>query len=173
MKLIESHGTVPGQGYLCRIASARQGPDTNRAMLGNAAHGAMLPAVVSFFQHDRMEAVIQMAMIERERGLDATAPGRFALPFRISRIELEEPATLILPDGRSVAADAAVSLCRSAFFLSGRGQFRCMADVGLDATTAGGWPALRFKSGTQVSIEVYDLKAFGDGYCRCLFEVTA
>lgn len=113
-----------------------------------------------------------MAMIERERHVGEISLGKFALPFKISRIDVRGPAALSFLDGKSIKVDATATRTRSALSLSGEGQLRCTSDVGFDALGLEDWATLTFSCGTTVFIDVYDLKAYSDGSCRCLFEVV-
>lgn len=113
-----------------------------------------------------------MAMIERERYVDVISLGKFALPFKMSRMDVRGPAALSFPEGRSTKVDATATTTRSVLSLSGEGQLRCASDVGFDAVGLEDWATLTFSCGTTLFIDVYDLKAYSDGSCRCLFEVV-
>lgn len=113
-----------------------------------------------------------MAMIERERHISAFSLGKWALPFKIDRIDIGGPAVLSFPDGKSTGVDAAITSSRSALSVFGEGQLHCTSDVGCDALGVENWLTLTFSCGTTAFIDVYDLRAYDDGSCRCLFEVV-
>lgn len=119
-----------------------------------------------------MEAVNQMAMIERERHFSGLSLGKFALPFKVRRTEAQGTAVLSFACGRAVTVEAAITQLRSALSVSGGGQMRCPSDMGFNALGADDWLTLTFPCGTTVFIDVYDIKSYSDGSCRCLFEVV-